>query len=190
MDPLVVLGLSGSLRRASLNTMALHAAQGLAPEGMRIDLYEDLGAIPPYNEDEKAKGLPASVVALREKIRAADALLIVSPEYNHSIPGFLKNAIDWVSRPPDVPLTRKPVAIMGASPGMLGTVRMQAHLREVLAFFDAFVIRKPEVYITGAPGKFGSDGALTDSTTRDLISQLLTALRDETRKFKAGGLVP
>src|SRR5918997_1838619 len=141
-----ILGISGSLRKGSFNSGALRAAQSLAPEGMTIEVAE-IGDIPLYNEDVRTAGLPPSVERFRGEIAAADALLVVSPEYNFSVPGVLKNAIDWASRPPNQPFNEKPVAIMGASGGPVGTARAQYHLRQVLYGLNAYVLNKPEVFI-------------------------------------------
>ncbi|MRD48977.1 NADPH-dependent FMN reductase [Caenimonas koreensis DSM 17982] len=170
-----VLGICGSLRKASINRMALHAAQALAPAGMQIDIA-DISEIPLYNEDVHAAGLPPSVQAFRAAIKAADALLIVSPEYNFSIPGVLKNAIDWASRPPEQPFDGKPTAIMGASPGQVGTARMQYHLRQTLLFLNTQTVVKPEVFINMASGKFNAQGELTDEGTKKVIADLLLSL--------------
>src|SRR6185437_5600598 len=135
---LKVLGLCGSLRRGSFNRMALKAAAELVPAGMSLDIYDGLADIPPYNDDVREKGYPAPVQALRDRIAAADAVLFVTPEYNYSVPGVLKNAIDWASRPPAQPFDGKPVAIMGASMGLFGTARAQYHLRQTCVFINAF----------------------------------------------------
>ena len=140
--------------------------------------------IPVYNEDVRAAGIPAPVQALREEIAAADAVLIATPEYNYSVPGVLKNAIDWASRPPDQPFERKPVAIMGASPGRLGTARAQYHLRQCFVFLDSLVLNRPEVMVAGARNLFDDDGRLTDEPTREFIAKLLVALSDWTRRFQ------
>lgn len=140
-----VFGISGSLRKGSYNTALLRAAKELAPEGMQIEIYEGLGAIPPYNEDVREQGWPEPVRELRERIAAADALLVVTPEYNYSIPGVLKNAIDWASRPPNPPMAGKPAAIMGASGGNFGTARAQLHLRQIFTFLDVHPDRKSVV---------------------------------------------
>jgi chromate reductase, NAD(P)H dehydrogenase (quinone) len=182
-DPLKVLGLCGSLRRASWNRMALNAAIALAPEGMTIEAYEGLADIPPYNDDARETGYPPNVDDFRKRVAAADAVLFVSPEYNYSIPGLLKNAIDWASRPPAPPFDGKPVAIMGASPGLIGTARMQYHLRQVCVFLNAFPLNRPEVMISQAPAKF-TDGKLTDEPTKKFVSELLIALADWTRRVK------
>jgi chromate reductase, NAD(P)H dehydrogenase (quinone) len=127
-----VLGISGSLRRGSFNTAALRAARELVPTGMELEIYEGLREIPPYDDDlRQGQGYPPAVAELRARIKAADALLIATPEYNYSVPGVLKNAIDWASRPPEQPFDGKPIAIMGASPGALGTARAQYHLRQM-----------------------------------------------------------
>src|SRR5829696_4845415 len=184
-----VLGISGSLRAGSYNTAALRAAQGLVPQGMTIAIAE-IGDIPLYNEDVRTAGLPAAVERFRQQITAADALLVVSPEYNFSVPGVLKNAIDWASRPPNQPFDGKPAAIMGASPGLLGTARAQYHLRQMLVFLSVFPINKPEVFITQANTKFDEAGRLTDEATRDHIRKLLQSLADWTTRLQrsaAGG---
>ncbi len=170
-----VLGISGSLRAGSYNTAALRAAQGLAPQGITIAIA-DIGDIPLYNEDIRTAGLPDSVERFRKEIAAADALLVVSPEYNFSVPGVLKNAIDWASRPPNQPLNEKPAAILGASGGPVGTARMQYDLRKILGGLNAFVMHKPEVFIGQAGTKIDEQGNITDEVTKDFIQKLLVAL--------------
>ncbi len=172
-----VIGISGSLRQGSFNTAALRAAQGLAPDGMAIEIA-DISAIPPYNEDRRAEGFPAAVAALREQIAASDGLLIATPEYNYSTSGVLKNAIDWASRPPEQPFDGKPIAILGASAGKLGTARAQYHLRQMFVFLNGLVVNKPEVMIGGAAQAFDADGNLTDETARELLGQLLVSLKN------------
>jgi chromate reductase len=181
-DQLRVLGFAGSLRQGSYNKMALRAAVELAPAGMTIETF-DIAPIEPYNEDVKQRGFPSPVQELREKLRAADALLIVTPEYNHSIPGVLKNAIDWASRPPDQPFNNKPIAIMGASPGRLGTIRAQLHLRACFVFLNGLVMTQPEVLIANAAQMFDDQGRLTDQPTRELVAKLLISLADWTRRL-------
>jgi chromate reductase, NAD(P)H dehydrogenase (quinone) len=176
-QPVKILGFCGSLRVNSYNAAALRAAGELLPDGTTLETF-DIAPIPLYNEDVRAKGLPPAVLAFRERIAAADALLIVTPEYNYSVPGVLKNAIDWASRPPEQPFDGKPVAIMGASPGMLGTARAQYHLRQMFVFLNAHLLNKPEVMIAAAPTKFDDRGRLTDEKTREMIGRLLTSLRD------------
>ncbi|WP_298927966.1 NADPH-dependent FMN reductase [uncultured Ramlibacter sp.] len=178
-----VLGISGSLRAASYNTMALRAAQKLAPAGVTIEIA-DISAIPMYNDDVRAAGEPAAVVALKEQVRHADALLLVTPEYNFSIPGVLKNTLDWMSRPPAPPFDGKPVAIMGASPGPVGTARVQYHLRQVLVFMNTFTVNKPEVFISHCAGKFDAQGELTDEASRKFIGDLLVSLQQLTTRLK------
>jgi chromate reductase, NAD(P)H dehydrogenase (quinone) len=172
-----ILALIGSLRRASYNRMAYNAVRELLPDGVTIEEGE-IGSIPPFNDDLLAEsGHPEPVRRLREQIAAADAVLFVSPEYNYSIPGVLKNAIDWVSRPAaDQPLRGKPVAIMGAARGALGTGRMQYHLRQVFVFVEAIPLGKPEVMITFEETKFDAQGHLTDEATRQVIRAQLEAL--------------
>jgi chromate reductase len=179
---LKVLGVSGSLRKGSFNTAALRAAQELAPDGMAIETAE-IGNLPLYNEDLRADGFPPAVQHLRSRIAAADALLFVTPEYNYSMPGVLKNAIDWASRPPDQPFNDKPVAIMGASPGVIGTARAQYHLRQSCVFLNMHVVNKPEVMIGSAATRFDADGKLVDETTRGFVRDLLIALAAWTRRL-------
>ena len=178
-----VIGISGSLRKGSFNTAALRAAQGLAPEGMTIERAE-IGDLPLYNDDVRAAGFPPPVERLRAQIAAADAVLLVTPEYNYSISGVLKNAIDWASRPPSQPFEAKPVAIMGASPGLFGSARAQYHLRQMLIFLNAMPVNRPEVMIGQAQNKFDADGNLTDEPTREFIRKLLVSLRDWTERLK------
>lgn len=171
-----VIAISGSLRKASTNTMALRAAQRLAPAGMKIEIA-DISQIPMYDDDLRALGEPASVTELKAKVRAADAVLIATPEYNFSIPGVLKNALDWASRPPEPPFDGKPVAIMGVAPGPVGTARVQYHLRQVLVFMNSFTVNKPEVFISHSNSKFNAAGDLTDEVSAKFVSELLVALR-------------
>ena len=178
-----VLGIAGSLRKGSYNASALREAVRLAPPGMRIELA-GIADIELYNEDVYAAGFPPAVDRLREQIRGADALLLVTPEYNASIPGVLTNAIDWVSRPPEQPFAGKPAAIMGASPGRLGTARAQNHLRQTLIALDARVLNSPLVFISEAHKAFDEAGNLTAEATQKYIGNLLAALRDWTLKLK------
>ena len=178
-----VIGISGSLRKGSFNTAALRAAQGLAPEGMTIERAE-IGDLPLYNDDVRAAGFPPPAERLRSQIAAADAVLFVTPEYNYSISGVLKNAIDWASRPPNQPFEAKPVAIMGASPGLFGSARAQYHLRQMLIFLNAMPLNRPEVMIGQAQNKFDADGNLTNEPTREFIRKLLVALRDWTERLQ------
>jgi chromate reductase len=180
-DQISVLGFAGSLRQDSYNRAALRAAIELAPAGMTIETF-DLAPIQPYNEDVKQQGFPPPEHAFREKIRAADALLIVTPEYNRGISGVLKNAIDWASRPPDQPFNGKPAAIFGASPGMVATAVAQFELRRYLGVLNALVLNTPSVMIGQAGAKFDEQGRLTDQPTREIIGQMLVALAEWTRR--------
>jgi chromate reductase len=178
-----VLGICGSLRKGSFNLMALHAAQELAPAGMKIERF-DIAEVPLYNEDVKALGFPPVVADLRAKIKAADGLLLVTPEYNYSIPGVLKNAIDWASRPPEQPFDGKPIALMGASGGALGTARAQYHLRQCFVFLNGLILNRPEVFIGAAPTKFDAAGKLTDQPTRDFVAAMLVSFKAWIEKLK------
>jgi len=171
-----VLGISGSLRKDSFNAMALRAAQKLAPAGMSVSIG-DISQIPLYNEDVRDKGDPAAVTALKAQMNAADAILIVTPEYSFSIPGVLKNALDWLARPPTPLFDGKVVSIMGASTGNVGTARSQYHLRQVLVGMGALTAGKPEVFISNAANKFNAQGELTDAATAKVIGELLVALQ-------------
>lgn len=174
-DPIVILGIAGSLRRDSYNRAALRAAQELTPEGARIDAF-DIDGIPGFNQDDEAQP-PAKVVELKQQVRNADAILFVTPEYNYSIPGVLKNAIDWASRPyGDSAWNGKPVAVMGASVGILGSARAQYHLRQTFVFLNMHPVNQPEVMISSAGKRFDDQGNLTDETSRKLIRQLLEEL--------------
>ncbi len=179
------LGISGSLRRQSLNTAALRACTRLLPPAVTMELA-DLSAIPLYNEEVREQGLPASVQALREQITKADALVIATPEYNYSVPGVLKNAIDWASRPPSQPFEGKPIALISASPGALGGARAQYHLRQVFIYLNGQVLNRPEAMIAAAPTKFDASGELTDSATADHLRGLLAALAGWTQQLAAG----
>src|SRR6516162_6742753 len=177
-----VLGISGSLRKGSFNTALLRAAIAQAPASVQIEVAS-IGDFPPYNEDVRALGFPEPVAKFREQIAASDALLVVTPEYNYSLPGVLKNAIDWASRPPDQPFAGKPVAMMGASAGMGGTVRSQYDLRRCCVFLDMHPVNKPEVFIGVAHTKFDAEGAFTDEVGCGLIRDLLVALEQWTRQI-------
>jgi chromate reductase, NAD(P)H dehydrogenase (quinone) len=146
-----ILGFAGSLRQGSYNCALLRAAQALAPTGMEFEIF-DLMPIPLYNADIEAQGDPEAVAAFKAAIRRADALLIACPEYNHGVPGVLKNAIDWASRPPrTAALNRKPLALMGASPGMTGSARGQSQLRQAFVFTNSYAMPQPEILVAGVP---------------------------------------
>ena len=170
--PIRILGIAGSLRRESYNRAALRAATQLVPEGATIDIFE-LDGIPGFNQDEE-QNPPAKVLELKRRIRETDAILFVTPEYNYSVPGVLKNAIDWASRPyGDSAWNGKPAAIMGASIGAIGTARAQYHLRQVFVFLNVFAVNQPEVMIGNAAEQFDTQGNLTNETTKGLVRQLL-----------------
>lgn len=170
-----ILGIAGSLRSGSFNKVALRAATQLVPEGASIEIYE-IDGFPGFNQDDE-QNPPAKVVEFKKKIREADAILFVTPEYNYSVPGVLKNAIDWASRPyGDSAWAGKPAAIMGASIGSIATARAQYHLRQMFVFLNIFAVNQPEVMIGSAQDKFDAEGNLTDETTKKLIRQLLENL--------------
>jgi chromate reductase, NAD(P)H dehydrogenase (quinone) len=174
-----VLGVSGSLRRGSYNTLLLRAAAELVPEGSELVLFEDLESVPPYNEDRDGEEAPLGAVRLRSAIAGADAVLFATPEYNASVPGQLKNAVDWASRPHgDGALWGKPVAVVGASTGMFGAVWAQAELRKALGTAGARVA-DAEVAVGRAATRFGADGALLDEELRDELRAVLSALAAE-----------
>ena len=176
------LGIAGSLRRASYNRAALRAAAQLVPEGATIETFE-LDGIPGFSEDDE-QSPPEKVTELKRRIREADAILFVTPEYNYSVPGVLKNAIDWASRPyGDSAWSGKPAAIMGASVGTLGTARAQYHLRQMMVFLNMFPVNQPEVMIGNAQERFDADGNLTDDATKEFIRQLLQNLVQWTRRI-------
>jgi chromate reductase len=182
-DDLVVLGISGSLRKGSFNTGLLRAAIELTPRDVRIETA-DISSIPLYNEDVRSSGFPPSVTGLRDRVERADAILFVTPEYNYSVPGVLKNAIDWVSRPPNQPFAGKPFGIMGASGGMGGTMRAQYHLRQIAVFLDMHAFNKPEVFVRNAQSVFDDGGKLVDEPTRTIVRKYVEALAAWTRRLK------
>jgi chromate reductase len=173
-----VLGISGSLRAGSYNTALLRAAVELAPGDMTVETFGALRDIPLYDEDVRQRGLPPSVQSLRDAIAAADGVLLVTPEYNYSVPGVLKNAIDWASRPPAQPFDGKPIAIMGASPGRLGTARAQYHLRQSFVFLNGIVMPQPEVMVGGADKQVDAAGRLGDEDTRRRIGAFMQAFAE------------
>jgi chromate reductase, NAD(P)H dehydrogenase (quinone) len=184
--PVKVLGFAGSLRRGSLNRLLLRAAVDLAPPGLTIETF-DLSEIPLYNGDVEAQGDPPPVAAFKDAIRAADAILVATPEYNYGVPGVLKNAIDWASRPPSGSvLNDKPAAIMGASPGGFGTTRAQLQLRQVFCFTRTLPLPHPEVLLARAADNFDADGRLTDEKTREFVRALLVALQAWAVRLRRG----
>lgn len=183
MEKVNILGFGGSFRKGSYNWALLENARGLMPEDSELALF-DISEIPLFNQDSESNP-PEPVRKFKEAVRAADGILIASPEYNFSVPGYLKNAIDYASRPPsDNPFPGKPVAIMSASGSMLGGSRGQYHLRQVLGYLDMRQVHKPEVFVSFAQQKFDANLVLTDETARQLISQLLSKLVSEARRFK------
>jgi chromate reductase len=174
--PIRVLAIPGSLRRASHNRALLRAAAELAPAGVEIDHYDGMAGVPPFNEDDEGPAPPAAVRDLRARIAAADAILIATPEYNHSVPGVLKNALDWASRPYGTSaLVGRPAAVMGASPSPFGATWAQAELRKVLAASGAAVLDR-ELAIGRAGERFDAAGALVDADARERLREHLEAL--------------
>ena len=170
-----ILGFVGSLRRASYNRGLMRAAQELLPDGVTLTVA-DLGGLPLFSEDLEAN-VPAEVQTLKRQVREADAILVATPEYNYSVPGVLKNAIDWASRPyGDNSFDDKPAAVMGASVGMLGTARAQYHLRQVFVFLNMHPLNQPEIMVPFAGQNFDAEGNLSNEKTRELISQMLQSL--------------
>jgi chromate reductase len=178
-----ILGFAGSLRKQSYNRALLSAANDMVPENATLEIF-DLAGIPPFNQDLENEP-PEKVRDFKARIRAADAILIVTPEYNYSIPGVLKNAIDWASRPyGDNAFDGKPVAMMGASIGMLGTARAQYDLRRSFVFLNMYPMNQPEVMVPFAQDKVDENGRVTDEKTRKKIRELLEALVSWTKRTK------
>jgi chromate reductase len=173
-----VVGFAGSLRRGSYNRALLRAATELAPPALDIVIHE-LDGIPLYNGDIEAAGAPPSVLQLGDAVRRADGLLIATPEYNHGVPGVLKNAIDWLSRPPrNSALNGKVAALMGASPGTTGTARGQSQLRQAFVFTNTYALLQPEVLVGRAHEKFDAEGRLVHEATRDFLATFLQHFAD------------
>lgn len=182
-SPLKLLGICGSLRKASFNRALLRAYGEVLPEGVTMTTFDRLGEIPHYDGDVDAAGTPEPAQAFKDAVAAADALVIVSPEYNYSVPGVLKNAIDWASRPPPTsPLRGKPAGILGASGGPSGTMRMQYHLRQIFVFTQTHVLLSPEVFVRAAAEKFDASLSLTDEPTREILKKHAAALVAWARK--------
>jgi chromate reductase len=182
-DKVKILGFAGSLRKGSFNKMLLRAAVEVAPEEVELEVF-DLEGIPPFNQD--LENTPhEKVKAFKAKVKAADGVLIVTPEYNYSVPGVLKNALDAASRPYGTsPFEGKPVAIMGTSIGMLGTARAQYHLRQTMVLFNAFPLNRPEIMVPFAEKKFDETGRLTDETTREKVKELVVELVKWIKKLR------
>jgi len=182
-ETLHILGFAGSLRSGSLNRSLLRAAAELAPAGMAIEIF-DLAEVPLYNGDVEAAGNPPGVAAFKQAIAAADGVLMATPEYNHGVPGVMKNAIDWASRPPrEAPLGGKPVGLIGASPGITGTARGQSQLRQAFEFTNSYCMPQPELLVFKAHEKFDADGTLTDPTTAQYLAAYLAAFAEWVRRF-------
>jgi chromate reductase len=186
-EPIKLVAFCGSLRKGSFNRMALHAFIERVPAGTTVETIE-IGDWPLYDADLQAKGFPDKVQAAQKAMLAADGLVLVSPEYNYGISGVLKNAIDWLSRTTPQPFAAKPVALFGASGGILGTARAQYQLRQTLVFLDGRPVNKPEVMIGQAQNKF-VDGKLTDDATGKLVADLGAALALAVRQSKAAATV-
>ena len=183
MVTLHVLGISGSLRQQSYNTQLLLEAARLMPDGMAFERF-DLSEIPLYNDDVRMNGYPAPVIDFRDKIQASDALLIATPEYNGSISGVLKNALDWASRPPSPPVDGKPAAILGATTGHYGTSKAQLHLRAVCGSLNMHLVNRPKVLISRAQDAFNANGRLIDDAARHYLSDLMQALAGWVRRLQ------
>ena len=178
-----IVGLAGSLRRASFNRALLRAAVELAPAGMVIEPF-DLIEVPLYNADVEAAGEPAAVAALKSAIAAADGVLFATPEYNHGVPAVTKNAVDWASRPPaSAPLGGKPVGIIGASPGITGSARGQSQLRQAFEFTNSYCMPQPEFLLFKAHEKIDPDGRLADEPSRQYLARYLTAFEAWVKRF-------
>jgi chromate reductase len=179
-----ILGFAGSLRKGSYNKALLKTASELVASDAILEIFE-LDGIPPFNQDPEAT-MPERVKEFKQKLKAADALLIVTPEYNHSVPGVLKNAIDWASRPyGDNSFQGKPAAIMSVSTGMLGGVRAQYHLRQMFVFLDVHPINRPQIFVNFAAQKFDDKGKLVDEKAKELIMELFNSLIAWTKKLTA-----
>jgi chromate reductase len=182
--PLHFVTLLGSLRKASFNGAIARALPGLAPDGVTIQPLGSAGAFPLYDADIQAQGFPAPVLAMADAIAKADGVIIITPEYNFSVPGLLKNALDWLSRLPQQPFAGKPTAIQSGSPGLVGGGRAQYHLRQILVFLDAAVMNKPEVMVSQIMNKVDAGtGELTDQPTREFIAAQLKAFATFTRRW-------
>jgi chromate reductase len=181
-----IFGFAGSLRKGSYNKSLLRAALELVPKDAQLEVF-DLEGIPPFNQDLENQP-PEKVKEFKAKIRAADAILIACPEANYTIPGVLKNAMDWASRPyGDNAFDGKPVAVMGASVGMLGAARAQYHLRQSFVWLNMYPVNAPEVMVPFAQDKIDANGRVTDQKTREKIKELLESLVVWTRKLKSDG---
>jgi chromate reductase len=180
-----LLGISGSLRKHSYNSGALRSIDSLLPEGMTFEMA-DLADLPFYNADVEQQGLPDYVKRFRTQVSSADALIFAVPEYNFSVPGVLKNALEWLSRPPNPPVDRKPCAVFGASVSPLGTARGQFHFRHVCVSLNMILVNVPHVDITSAKTKFDGQSCLTDQPALESMRQLLSELKSLTLQLRVG----
>jgi len=171
-----IAAISGSLRKNSTNSGILRALQAHAPAGVEVDIIP-IDAVPLYNQDVNEQGVPDAVMDIHERLKAADAVVLATPEYNYSVPGVLKNTIDWLSRVPQQAFNEKPVAIAGASPGGIGTARAQYHLRQMLIYLNPRVLNKPEVMISHSGEKFDGEGNLTDDSTIQFLQKMVQSLQ-------------
>jgi chromate reductase, NAD(P)H dehydrogenase (quinone) len=183
-ERLKILGFAGSLRQGSYNRALIREAQQRAPEGMTIEAF-DIKDIPLYNADVEGRGDPPGVAAFKQAIRSADGLLIATPEYNHGVPGVMKNVIDWASRPArSAVLNAKPVGLIGASQTITGSARGQSQLRQAFEFTNSYCMPQPEILVARAQEKFDPDGKLTDAKTEEFLGKYLEAFRDWVLRFK------
>jgi chromate reductase, NAD(P)H dehydrogenase (quinone) len=183
-SPIKLLGISGSLRKQSYNSGALRAIPSLLPDGMTFEVAE-LADVPFYNADVEQAGFPDAVKAFRARVAGADALIFAVPEYNFSLPGVLKNALEWLSRPPNPPVNGKPCAVFGASVSPLGTARGQFHFRHVCVSLNMLAVNVPHVDLTNAKTKFDAQSLLTDTASLDALRQLLEELKTLTLRLRA-----
>lgn len=183
-EKIKIIGFAGSMRKSSYNKSLLKTVKELFPADMEMEIVE-MPDIRMYNYDiQESEGIPPSVAEIGEKIIQSDAVLIVTPEYNYSIPGGLKNFIDWLSRLESKPFTGKPIGIMGATPGLGGTIRAQVTLRTVALFIEANIMTKPEIYITRAMEKFDNEGNLTDEITKKVLEKYIERFKEWILIFK------
>ena len=184
-SPVHFVTLLGSLRQASFSGAIARALPGLAAPGIAVSALGSIDEFPHYNADVQARGIPAPVLTMAQQIVAADGVIIVLPEYNYSVPGVLKNALDWLSRLSPQPFAGKAVALQSSSPGLLGGARAQYHLRQSFVYLDAFVLNKPEVMVTQVGTKVNAEHELTDASTRKVLTDQLSALAALALRIKA-----
>lgn len=183
MSKIKIIAFAGSLRKDSLNKKLLNAVVELKPDNLEIEII-DISDIPLYNGDLEDIGIPETVTKFKNKIKNADGILISTPEYNHAIPGVLKNALDWASRPPFNPFSGKAVGIMGATVGLSGTISAQENLRHIGVLLNMHIINTPGVLVYSATNKFNENGKLTDEKTREVIKKFLSSFSEWVKRFK------